>query len=356
MENDRPILVTGGAGYIGSHTVLALRDAGHTVVVIDDLSTGRRAAVPHDVPLIIGDVADSDKVARLIGEHGIGAVLHFAGSIQVGESVEKPLMYYRNNTSASRTLIETCIARGVERFIFSSTAAVYGIPDVVPVTELSPVQPINPYGHSKLMTEQMLRDAGAATGLKYAILRYFNVAGADPKGRTGQCTPEATHLLKIACQVAPGDRAGMEILGDDYPTHDGTGVRDYIHVSDLADAHVRVHEWLGAGDASATFNCGYGRGFSVREMLKVVEEVAGRKLNVKVAPRRPGDTPELIADSSLIRAETGWTPRHDDLSTIVRTALHWERQLVHAGGPRRRSSRRASAGSPIRPCNPINCP
>ena len=327
MTKNRSILITGGAGYIGSHVVLALREAGHSLVVIDDLSTGRRQAVPNDVPLVIGDVADEVCVSEVLASHSVDAVMHFAGSVRVDESVTDPLKYYRNNSSASRTLIEACVAGGVERFVFSSTAAAYGIPDTARVDETARLAPINPYGHSKVMTEQVLRDTGAATGLSFAILRYFNVAGADPAGRTGQATPNATHLIKVACEVATGARSGMEIFGTDYDTSDGTCVRDYIHVSDLADAHVRVLDWLSGGRRNGTFNCGYGRGYSVREVLAAVEKVYGRELAVSVTGRRAGDSPELVADSTLIRRETGWTPRHDDLETIVRTALEWERKL-----------------------------
>lgn len=330
MSDNSPILVTGGAGYIGSHAVLALREAGHDVVVVDDLSTGRRAAVPGDVPFELGDVADSVLVSRILADHGIGAVIHFAGSIVVEESVSDPLKYYRNNTATSRTLLEACVAGGVKHFVFSSTAAVYGEPDEVPINEQSPVGPINPYGHSKLMTEQILHDLGAASGLRYAILRYFNVAGADPQGRTGQYVKKATHLIKVACEVATGMRSGMQIFGTDYDTPDGTCIRDYIHVSDLADAHVRVLDWLGAGDRSGTFNCGYGRGYSVREVLDAVGQEAGNALPVSEGPRRAGDSPELVADSTLIRRETGWAPKHEDLAFIVRTALAWEKQAVTA--------------------------
>jgi UDP-glucose 4-epimerase len=330
VTNNRSILVTGGAGYIGSHVVLALCDAGHSPVVIDDLSTGRREAVPEGVPFVLGDVADQAHVLEILKKHAIKSVMHFAGSIRVDESVSDPLKYYRNNSSASRNLIEACVDAGVERFVFSSTAAAYGIPDSLPVDETARLAPINPYGHSKVMTEQVLRDTGAATGLNYAILRYFNVSGADPAGRTGQTTENATHLLKVACEVATGARPGMEVFGTDYDTPDGTCIRDFIHVSDLADAHLRVLDWLSAGSRNGTFNCGYGRGYSVLEVLAAVEKVYGRKLNVSYAGRREGDSPEIVADSSLIRRETGWAPRHDDLETIVRTALEWERKLVTA--------------------------
>ena len=330
VTKNRSILITGGAGYIGSHVVLALREAGHSLVVIDDLSTGRREAVPSDVPLVIGDIADETCVSGVLAQHSVEAVMHFAGSIRVDESVTDPLKYYRNNSSASRNLIEACVDGGVERFVFSSTAAAYGIPESLPVDETARLAPINPYGHSKVMTEQVLRDTGAATGLNYAILRYFNVSGADPAGRTGQSTLNATHLLKVACEVATGARQGMEVFGTDYDTPDGTCIRDFIHVTDLADAHGRVLDWLGSGRRNGTFNCGYGRGYSVREALAAVEKVYGRKLAVSYTGRREGDSPEIVADSTLIRRETGWTPRHDDLETIVRTALEWERNLVTA--------------------------
>ncbi len=326
MNSDNPVLVTGGAGYIGSHVVIALREAGRGVVIVDDLSTGRREAVPGDVELVVGDVADSGLVAGVLADHRVEYVMHFAGSIVVEESVSDPLKYYRNNTGASRNFIESCVDVGVAGFVFSSTAAVYGIPGKVPVTEQSPVGPINPYGHSKLMTEQVLRDVTPVSNLRHAILRYFNVAGADPAGRSGQVIEDATHLIKIACEVATGRRDFISIFGTDYPTPDGTCIRDFIHVSDLADAHVRVLEWLAAGDRSATFNCGYGRGYSVREVLEAMGEVAGSELTVMEAPRRAGDSPEIVADSSLLRRETGWTPRHDDLTLIVGSALDWEKK------------------------------
>lgn len=303
---------------------MALREADYGVVIIDDLSTGRREAVPDDVELVVGDVADSGLVAGVLADHHIEYVMHFAGSIVVEESVSDPLKYYRNNTGASRNFIESCVNAGVAGFVFSSTAAVYGIPEAVPVTEQSPVAPINPYGYSKLMTEQVLRDVAPVSNLRHAILRYFNVAGADPGERSGQVIENATHLIKIACEVATGRRDVISIFGTDYPTPDGTCIRDFIHVSDLADAHVRVLEWLAAGDQCATFNCGYGRGYSVREVLEAVGEAAGRALNVTEAPRRAGDSPEIVADSALLRRETGWSPRHDDLALIVKTALDWE--------------------------------
>ncbi|HYD69481.1 UDP-glucose 4-epimerase GalE [Azospirillum sp.] len=328
MSPRNVVLVTGGAGYIGSHAVLALKAAGVGVVVLDDLSTGRRAAVPDGVPFVQGSAGDAELVADTIARHGVDAVMHFAGSIVVPESVEKPLAYYRNNTVNSHALIETAVRSGVERFVFSSTAAVYGMPDTLPIAEDSPARPINPYGASKLMTETMLRDTGAAHGLRYGILRYFNVAGADPEGRSGQCGKAATHLIKIAAQVVTGQRPDMTIHGDDYDTPDGTCVRDYIHVSDLADAHVRLIQHLAGGGDSVTLNCGYGRGYSVREVLAAVERATGRPLPVHVGPRRAGDPPALVAGADRIRATLGWRPRHEDLDLIVRSALAWERKVA----------------------------
>ena len=330
MTDRQTVLVTGGAGYIGSHAVLALRDAGHGVVVIDNLSTGVREAVPEDVPLVVGDLADRDLVADTITGHGVNAVMHFAGSIVVPDSVADPLGYYRNNTINSHGLIEACVRLGVHRFIFSSTAAVYGLAEELPVREETPVAPINPYGSSKLMTEWMLRDTAHAHDFRYVALRYFNVAGGDPAGRTGQSTPAATHLIKVACQTALGQRPELLIFGDDYPTADGTGVRDYIHVSDLAEAHVLALRHLeGQGD-SLVMNCGYGHGYSVREVVRAVEAAAGVRLPVRIVPRRAGDPPALYAATDRIRRVLGWQPRHDDLDTIVRTALAWERRLAKA--------------------------
>ncbi|MBP2316555.1 UDP-glucose 4-epimerase GalE [Azospirillum soli] len=323
-----PVLVTGGAGYIGSHVVLALRDAGRPVVVIDDLSTGRRAAIPDGVPLVEGSVGDPDLVARAIADHGVGTVMHFAGSIIVPESVERPVDYYRNNTVNSLSLIDTCLRIEVGRFIFSSTAAVYGMPEVMPIDEDAPTRPINPYGRSKLMTEWTLRDVAEAHGLRYVALRYFNVAGADPAGRSGQSSKVATHLLKIAAQAATGQRPEIQIYGDDYPTPDGTCVRDYIHVSDLASAHVAALDHLEAGGESRTLNCGYGRGYSVREVLDMVETVLGRSLPIRTAGRRAGDPPTLVAKTDRIGEALNWTPRFADLKTIVETALAWEEKLL----------------------------
>ena len=326
MSNDT-ILVTGGAGYIGSHAVLAFLEAGHRVVVVDDLSTGRREAVPDGVPLIEGDVGDSEFIDHLIRDHGIGVVVHFAGSIVVPESVTDPLAYYRNNTAASRTLIEACVKGGVGRFIFSSTAAVYGRPSATPVSETAPTVPINPYGTSKLVTEWILRDTATAHDFTYVALRYFNVAGADPAGRAGQSTPNATHLIKIASEAATGQRDRIEIFGEDYDTPDGTCIRDYIHVTDLAAAHVDALRHLTDGGDSLVLNCGYGRGYSVREVLDTVEKTAGCSLNIYSAPRRGGDPVSLVADAREIRKRFGWRPRYDNLGLIVRTAIDWERKL-----------------------------
>jgi UDP-glucose 4-epimerase len=328
MAQKIPVLVTGGAGYIGSHAVYALKDHGHAVAVIDDLSTGVRENLPADVPLYVGNVGDAALLARIFKEQGIGAVMHFAGSIVVPESVADPLKYYRNNTLNSQVLIETCVREGVKTLLFSSTAAVYGIPEELPVREDTPTAPINPYGASKLMTEWVLRDTAAAQDFVYGALRYFNVAGGDPQGRTGQSTPAATHLIKVACQTALGRRASLDIMGTDYPTPDGTGVRDYIHVSDLAEAHVLALDYLVREKKSLVLNCGYGHGFSVREVIKAVEAAAGLTLPVREAPRRAGDPPALTAQSDRIRGVLGWQPKHDDLGFIVRTAYAWEKRLA----------------------------
>lgn len=322
------VLVTGGAGYIGSHAVLALRDQGRSVVVLDDLSVGHRSAVPAGVPLIEGDVGDQERVIDLFARYGVGTVMHFAGSIVVSESVEQPLAYYRNNTVNSLALIEACARAGIGRFIFSSSASVYGMPDRQPIDEDAPTQPINPYGVSKLMTEWMLRDAAAAHGLRYVALRYFNVAGADPQGRSGQRSREATHLIKIAAQTITGQRRELNIFGDDYDTPDGTCVRDYLHVSDLAEAHIAALAHLERGGDSQILNCGYGRGHSVREVLAMVERVSGRSLPTRVAPRRAGDPPALVASAARIGRVLGWTPRHADLEGIVASAIAWEERLM----------------------------
>jgi UDP-glucose 4-epimerase len=322
------ILVTGGAGYIGSHMVHELADAGEAVVALDNLATGFDWAVAEGVPLIVGDTGDQPLVASIIAEHKIEAVIHFAASTVVPESVAEPLAYYRNNTVNSRALIETAIKGGVRHFIFSSTAAVYGNPERMPVAEDAPTMPMSPYGASKLMTETMLRDAGHAHGLGYVILRYFNVAGADPKLRTGQSTRNATHLIKVATEAALGLRPKVDVFGTDYPTPDGTGVRDYIHVSDLARAHSDALRHLRAGGASLTLNCGYGHGFSVLEVIDAVKRVSGVDFRVEVAARRPGDPAQVVAAADRARTLLGWRPRLDDLSTIVSHALAWQKKLV----------------------------
>jgi UDP-glucose 4-epimerase len=324
------ILVTGGAGYIGSHTVLELLDAGEEVVALDDLSSGSASAVAKGAVFVEGDVGDQALMRDLIRAHGVDAIIHFAASVVVPESVAQPLRYYLNNTVKSRALIEVAVESGIRHFIFSSTAAVYGMPGDEPVAEDAPLRPVSPYGSSKLMTEIMLGDAGRAYGLPHMILRYFNVAGADPQGRAGQSTPYATHLIKIACQTAVGKRAHMEVFGTDYPTRDGTCLRDYIHVSDLAQAHLMALRHLRSGGASDVFNCGYGRGASVREVVKTVKRVSGRNFEVRDAPRRPGDPPTLIAAPGKIRERLGWVPKHDSLDTMVRQALAWEEHLLRA--------------------------
>jgi UDP-glucose 4-epimerase len=324
-----PVLVTGGAGYIGSHAVLALRDRGARVAVIDNLSTGFRFAIPDDVPFYEGDVGDGALLARIFAEQRTQAVMHFAGSIIVPESVENPLKYYHNNTANSRSLIEAVVKAGVPHMIFSSTAATYGIPDVSPVSEDVPKQPINPYGWSKLMTEQMLADTAAAHDFNYCALRYFNVAGADPQGRSGQSTAGATHLIKVAVEAALGMRANVGVFGTDYATPDGTGVRDYIHVSDLAQAHVLALDALAQQpDRSLTMNCGYGRGFSVLEVLDAVDRVTGGKLTRVLGPRRAGDPDSLISDPARIKATLPWVPKYANLDQIVAHALAWERKLA----------------------------
>ena len=324
------VLITGGAGYIGSHMAHALVDAGETVVVLDNLSTGVRGQVPAQARFVEGEVADRELVTRILAENDVQAVLHFAAATVVPDSVADPLRYYANNTVSSRNLLEACVGRGVEHFIFSSTAAVYGETDAPTVDEKAPTEPANPYGRSKLMTEWMLNDVAQATDLRYVALRYFNVAGADPDGRTGQSTPRATHLIKRACQAALGRVPALGIFGTDFPTPDGTGVRDYIHVSDLVAAHALALEHLRAGGTSTKFNCGYGRGFSVREVIQSVERVTGRPLPVEELPRRPGDPPAVVADPSRIKSELAWTPRYEALDEIVRTAYAWESRLPHA--------------------------
>lgn len=322
------VLVTGGAGYIGSHMVLLLADAGEEVVVLDNLTTGFDWAIDPRATLVTGNAGDMTLVAELIRRHGISEIVHFAGSIVVPESVANPLKYYLNNTATSRNLIEVAVAGGVKHFIFSSTAAVYGMTGLEPVGEDSALSPVSPYGRSKMMTEMMLADTAAAHPLTYGVLRYFNVAGADPAGRSGQSTPEATHLIKVACQAALGQREKVAIFGTDYPTPDGTGVRDYIHVTDLVAAHGRLLSHLRAGGENLTLNCGYGRGYSVREVIDTVRRVSGVEFRVEEGPRRPGDPAAIVAGADRIRARLGWTPEHADLGEIVTDALAWERRLM----------------------------
>lgn len=324
--SNKAILVTGGAGYIGSHVVRQLGEAGETVVVLDNLSTGFRESVLYG-KLIIGDTGDEALVSRLLEEHSIGSVMHFAAHTIVPESVSNPLKYYGNNTCNSRTLLACCADAGVEHVIFSSTAAVYGIPEVEQVTEDTPTRPINAYGGSKLMTEQMLKDLSFATDLRHVALRYFNVAGSDPQGRIGQSTKNATLLIKVACEAALGKRDKICIFGTDYPTPDGTGIRDYIHVEDLAGAHLAALAYLRNGGDSTTLNCGYGHGYSVREVLDAVARVHGAPLNIVEEPRRAGDPPQLIARVDRIHEKFDWEVKCDDLDFIVKTSLEWEKKL-----------------------------
>jgi UDP-glucose 4-epimerase len=321
------VLVTGGAGYIGSHMVLELVDRGEEVIILDNLSTGVEWVVPRGVRLYVGETGDEGLVSAIIRAHDVRSVIHFAASIVVPDSVSDPLGYYLNNTVNSRALIAAAIKGGVRHMIFSSTAAVYGTPDRMPISEDDRMNPDSPYGMSKLMTEVMLRHASEAHGLQHVILRYFNVAGADPRGRTGQSSERATHLIKVAAEAATGKRDGMSVFGADYPTPDGTCLRDYIHVSDLARAHSAALDHLRAGGANGTFNCGYGRGFSVFEVIDTVKKVSGRDIKVSLAPRRAGDPAGLVADNSRIRSTLNWTPELDDLETIVRHALTWEQAL-----------------------------
>jgi len=321
------VLVTGGAGYIGSHMTYGLLDRGEGVVVLDNLSTGNRSLVSEKVTLVEGEVADQALVKRLIKDHAVDAVIHFAGSIVVPDSVAEPLAYYGNNTGASRALLAACVDSGVKNFIFSSTATVYAEDTPQPLAEDERKAPISPYARSKLMTEWMLEDTSKAHDFRHMVLRYFNVAGADPNGRTGQSSPRATHLIKRAAQVALGRVPHLDIFGTDYPTPDGTGVRDYIHVTDLVAAHLLALDALRGGATSTVYNCGYGHGSSVREVISTAEKVIGRKLPVRESPRRPGDPPIMIADPSKIKAALNWKPVHDDLTEIVRSAFEWERRF-----------------------------
>jgi UDP-glucose 4-epimerase len=322
------ILVTGGGGYIGSHMVHALVDAGEPVVVVDNLTTGFRSALPESATLVVGDVGDQALLTSVIKTNAITEIIHFAASIVVPDSVRDPLGYYRNNTINTRALLEVAVATGVQRFIFSSTAAVYGNPQRVPVGEDAPAVPLSPYGNSKLMSEIMLKDAAAAHGLNYAILRYFNVAGADPRLRTGQATIGATHLIKTAVETALGLRPQIDVFGTDYDTPDSTCVRDYIHVNDLVRAHFDALAHLRRGGASDTFNCGYGHGYSVLDVIGAVKRASGRDFAVRLSARRPGDPASIVADAARIRAQLNWTPQFDNLDTIVAHALAWERKLA----------------------------
>jgi UDP-glucose 4-epimerase len=324
--NPSTILVTGGAGYIGSHAVLQLRARGERVVVLDNLSTGFRQAVL-DCPLVVGNVGDREQVLAVLREHSVDTVMHFAAHTVVPESVADPLKYYGNNTCATQNLLKCCVEVGIRQFVFSSTAAVYGIPKEAFAEETTPTLPINPYGTSKLMSEWMLRDVAAASNLRYVALRYFNVAGSDSQGRIGQSNRKATLLIKVACEAAVGKRTEVAIFGTDYATPDGTGVRDYIHVEDLARAHLNALDYLRADGQSIVLNCGYGHGYSVREVIASVERVAGRRLAVNEQPRRAGDPPMLVARAQRIRSVLGWQPRLDDLDAIVQTSLRWEEHL-----------------------------
>ena len=332
LNNNETVLVTGGAGYIGSHALHHLMDQGITPVVVDNLVTGIRAAIPEHIPFYEGSVGDYDFMMKVFDDHNIKAVLHFAGSVVVPESVENPAKYFNNNTGNTLSLIQAMVASGVKHLVFSSTAAVYGMPDedIIPIKEDAPKAPINPYGASKLMSEMMIRDMAAAHDLNAVILRYFNVAGADAKGRVGQSTPEATHLIKVVAEVVSGKRDGMQIFGDDYDTPDGTCVRDYIHVDDLIRAHLLALDYLACDDKeeTITLNCGYGRGFSVSEVIEAAARLSGKNIPVTMAPRRAGDPPLLTANSQACQDILGWTPQSDDLDLIIKSALDWEQKRL----------------------------
>ncbi|MEM9705902.1 MAG: UDP-glucose 4-epimerase GalE [Pseudomonadota bacterium] len=322
------VLVTGAAGYVGAHMILALQDAGEAAVALDDLSTGASWLLPDDTELIVGDVGDRNLLDRVFEKHTINDVIHFAGSLELEQSIRDPLAYYQNNTANTLALLRACVRHGVKRFIFSSTASVYGRPDRVPVAENAPINSITPYGASMAMSERILSDAALAYGLEFVTLRYFNVAGADPKGRAGEIG-KPTHLIKVAAQIAVGARKeNLQVYGSDYPTPDGTAIRDYVHVSDLAEAHMHALNRLRTGGGSVTLNCGYGRGYSVHEVIEAVSRVSGAPLPFENVERRPGDPPQLIADSAAIRMILDWRPRFDDIDFIVRTAIAWERNLV----------------------------
>jgi len=326
-----PVLVTGGAGYIGSHVVLSLREIDYPVVILDDLSTGQRQAIPDDCEFVLGNAGDQSLLPQVFKDYNIDSVMHFAGSIIVEESVQEPIRYYKNNTLVSMRLIESCIREKVGNFIFSSTAAVYGDSAAVPISESSALAPLNPYGHSKAMIEQILKDAAHASSLNYIALRYFNVAGADPQRRTGQRSKQSTHLIKIACETALGKRDQITIFGDDYATPDGTCIRDYIHVSDLASAHVKALEYLQSSEESLVLNCGYGEGYSVRQVLDTLQLIIGSSINILQGRRRPGDAAELVADNTRLRSILAWKPEYNDLKTIIYDALEWERIYSDAG-------------------------
>ena len=339
------ILVTGGAGFIGSHMVWALLDAGEEVVVVDRLSTGFRWAVPPQARFYLGDIGKPSVLKHIFAENNIEAIVHFAGSIVVPDSIADPLGYYENNTGNTHRLLTAAVKAGIDKVIFSSTAAVYGTPETaLPIREDAPLRPETPYGQSKLMSELMLKDTARAHGLNYVALRYFNVAGADVKGRTGNSAVGATHLLKVACEAALGRRKSMSVFGTDYDTPDGTGVRDYIHVNDLVDAHLRALTYLRAGGGPLVANCGYGRGYSVLDIIDAVRRATNTDFSVEYAPRRPGDAGLVVADPTLARTILDWHPRHDDLGVIVETALAWERRLEDMAAPDIKDLRRIASG------------